>query len=67
MSKNIVTSKTFWFGVALEILGAFIHFRGDLEPYFGEWGGMAFSVAGILVQVLRLVTTKPVHVVAPKG
>lgn len=58
VSKSLFASKIFWFNLvtaAVELSGVL-----PLPP------GVAVAVVGVGNVVLRLLTTQPVHVVAPK-
>ena len=55
-------SKTMWFAFALAVLGAamelFPYIQSLLEPKFY---GVTFFIIGLIVAVLRFVTTEPIQ------
>lgn len=55
-------SKTMWFAFALAVLGAamelFPYLQSFIEPRFY---GIMFFVIGLIVAVLRFVTTQPIE------
>lgn len=55
-------SKTMWFAFALAVLGAamelFPYIQSLLEPKFY---GVTFFVIGLIVAVLRFITTQPIE------
>lgn len=60
--RSAMRSKTIWLGLALVILGAlydnFSYLQGVIKP---ELYGIILVVIGILVAVLRFVTTMPLE------
>lgn len=61
-SKSIFTSKTFWANLLTAIVACAGEFSGVIPPTWAPYIAAGVGVANI---VLRLITTGPVHVVAP--
>jgi len=57
MSKNILTSKTFWFGVIQFAMGGLT----GLQAQHSDWSWVVM-VMGLLTMILRTFTTQPVHI-----
>ena len=58
---KIHQSKTIWFSFALVIFGAlmdnFSYIQGLIDP---KYYGYGYIVVGIIVAILRFITTKPI-------
>lgn len=53
-------SKTMWFSLLLVILGALLDNFSYLQPLLDpKWYGLLLILIGIIVAVLRFLTTKP--------
>ena len=56
-------SRSLWFARALMLAGAIVETvnasSGLLTPYFGKWGGLVIVGIGVVNEILRWATTKP--------
>jgi hypothetical protein len=61
-TKKTMRSKTMWFSLALVIFGAFEmyfpYLRENIQP---EYYGPIFMAIGVIVGILRFVTTLPLE------
>ena len=61
MRKQIHKSKTMWFSLLLVVLGAlmdnFSYLQSVIDP---QYYGIILVVIGIIVAILRFITTEPV-------
>jgi hypothetical protein len=61
-SKKTMRSKTMWFSLALVIFGAFeMYFPYLQENIQPEYYGPIFMAIGVIVGILRFVTTLPLE------
>lgn len=59
-SRGVLRSKTMWFSLALMVLGVvfdnFSYVENLIDP---RWYGPSLIIIGVLVAILRFVTTMP--------
>ena len=61
IKKKIRYSKTIWFSTALVIFGAVMDNFSSIQNVLPEnWYGISYIVIGVIVAILRFVTTKPI-------
>ena len=61
-TKKAMRSKTMWFSLTLVVFGAFEmyfpYLRENIQP---EYYGLIFMAIGVIVAILRFVTTLPLE------
>ncbi len=60
--KNGWKSKTVIFGALLVMFSGIQSMIGDVAVFFGPYGAIATAVIGLIVIVLRVLTTEPLEV-----